>query len=123
MEKKIKESIMNISMSKEDISNFIDVYLNNNGWKDVTSDIKSFKKRIKEMYIKEYYHSYDLNKRLKKLNSLSKFSFLGVIGTNQKFSQLKELKTDEEILIHSINNVNLMFNRFISVDNDKQKVQ
>lgn len=113
---------MNISMTKEDISNFIDVYLNNNGWKDVTSDMKSFRKRIKEMYIKEYYHSHGLNKRLKKLISLSKFSFLGVIGTKQKFSQLKELKTDEEILIYSINNVNLMFNRFISVDNDKQKV-
>src|SRR5574344_254249 len=82
--------------SKENLVNYFDNYLNNHGWNNTTqseqaklvrkSDMLEFKTRIIEMYLKEFEHNIYM---LKKLNNK---------------------KTESDLLLYSINNVNNIIN-------------
>ena len=107
--------------SKENLVNYFDNYLNNHGWNNTTqseqaklvrkSDMLEFKTRIIEMYLKEFEHNIYMLKKLNKINNFSsKFLILNFPNKLENLTTLKNIKTESDLLLYSINNVNNIIN-------------
>ncbi len=120
--------------SKENLVNYFDNYLNNHGWNNTTqseqafyqnatsnpllvkklvrkSDMLEFKTRIIEMYLKEFEHNIYMLKKLNKINNFSsKFLILNFPNKLENLNTLKNIKTESDLLLYSINNVNNIIN-------------
>ncbi len=95
--------------SKENLVNYFDNYLNNHGWNK--SDMLEFKTRIIEMYLKEFEHNIYMLKKLNKINNFSsKFLILNFPNKLENLTTLKNIKTESDLLLYSINNVNNIIN-------------
>ena len=107
--------------NKESLVNYFDNYLNNHGWNNTTqseqaelvrkSDMLEFKTRIIEMYLKEFEHNIYMLKKLNKINNFSsKFLILNFPNKLENLTTLKNIKTESDLLLYSINNVNNIIN-------------
>ena len=107
--------------SKENLVNYFDNYLNNHGWNNTTqseqaelvrkSDMLEFKTRIIEMYLKEFEHNIYMLTKLNKTNNFSsKFLILNFPNKLENLTTLKNIKTESDLLLYSINNVNNIIN-------------
>ena len=91
----------------------IEQYLDSNGWKNTPSEALEFKNRLIKMYLDEYNHNLELNKRLKDIKSLKyKFTFFNSHENELKLNELKNLETEDEILEFSIDSANSIISSF-----------
>jgi hypothetical protein len=91
----------------------IEQYLDSNGWKNTPFEVLEFKNRLIKMYLDEYNHNIEMNKRLKDIKSLSyKFTSFNFIENESKLNELKNLETEDEILEFSIDSVNSIISSF-----------
>ena len=73
-----------------------------------------FKTRIIEMYLKEFEHNISMLKNLNKINNFSsKFLILNFPNKLENLNTLKNIKTESDLLLYSINNVNNIINSFL----------
>lgn len=93
-------------------------YLDSNGWKNTPPEVLEFKNRLIKMYLDEYNHNLEMNKRLKDIKSLKyKFTFFNSheneLKLNElKLNELKNLETEDEILEFSIDSANSIISSF-----------
>jgi hypothetical protein len=91
----------------------IEQYLDSNGWKNTPSEALEFKNRLIKMYLDEYNHNIEMNKRLKDIKSLKyKFTFFNSHENELKLNELKNLETEDEILEFSIDSANSIISSF-----------
>jgi len=90
-------------------------YMNENGWdeesmKKYSKNMFDYKKRIKEMYLKEIEHIRNMKQRV----SFLKKPFMLKL-TKEKFKENEfEYRTEEELGIKAINKVNSCFSHIMS---------
>ena len=87
-------------MKELEIKDYINEYMNSIGWNKDETDIVEYRNRIFNMYLKQYYHYKELHSSLNTLNTLNTLNII------KGLNSLKELKTDEQILNYSIDEVN-----------------
>lgn len=91
----------------------IEQYLDSNGWKNTPFEVLEFKNRLIKMYLDEYNHNLEMNKRLKDIKSLKyKFTFFNSHENELKLNELKNLETEDEILEFSIDSANSIISSF-----------
>ena len=66
------------------------------------------------MYLKEFEHNIYMLKKLNKINNFSsKFLILNFPNKLENLTTLKNIKTESDLLLYSINNVNNIINHLI----------
>lgn len=98
-------------MSELEIKDYINGYMNGIGWNKDEINIVEYRNRIFDMYLKQYNHYKELHISLNNFDNISKSKYnflntLNVIKSIEGLNSLKELKTDEQILNYSIDEVN-----------------
>ena len=98
-------------MSELEIKDYINEYMNSIGWNKDEINIVEYRNRIFNMYLKQYNHHKEMHSSLNYFDTISKpkYNFLNtlnIIKSIEGLNSLKELKTDEQILNYSIDEVN-----------------
>ena len=98
-------------MSELEIKDYINEYMNSIGWNKDETDIVEYRNRIFNMYLKQRNHYKELHNSLNNFDTIgeSKYNFLNTLNIIKRIeglNSLKELKTDEQILNCSIDEVN-----------------
>lgn len=98
-------------MTDLEIKDYINKYMNSIGWDKDEIDIVEYRNRIFNMYLQQYNHYKELHISLNNFDNISKSKYnflntLNVIKSIEGLNSLKELKTDEQILNYSIDEVN-----------------
>ena len=86
-------------MKELEIKDYINEYMNSIGWNKDEINIVEYRNRIFNMYLKQYNHYKELH------HSLNNFDF-DFVKRIEDLNSLRELKTDEQILNYSIDEVN-----------------